>query len=153
MQILEEVTRRAEEAETIKEEVEKVRDKAQALVNDIAKDKSLAEEKLEAARPALEEAEAALNTIKPAHIGNPLLNLLPKPVSPLIIMKTIPIISRVRIIAFYTFQPPFVSWAGRRTLSCASWTVCCCCSKGMCSQSNLIPSLPVPSPPGPTVSR
>lgn len=69
-QILEEVTRRAEESETIKEEVEKVRDKAQALVNDIAKDKSLAEEKLEAARPALEEAEAALNTIKPAHIGN-----------------------------------------------------------------------------------
>lgn len=64
------MTRRAEEAETIKEEVEKVRDKAQALVNDIAKDKSLAEEKLEAARPALEEAEAALNTIKPAHIGN-----------------------------------------------------------------------------------
>lgn len=74
-QILEEVTRRAEEAETIKEEVEKVRDKAQALVNDIAKDKSLAEEKLEAARPALEEAEAALNTIKPAHIGNPLFGL------------------------------------------------------------------------------
>ena len=64
------MTRRAEEAETIKEGVEKVRDKAQALVNDIAKDKSLAEEKLEAARPALEEAEAALNTIKPAHIGN-----------------------------------------------------------------------------------
>ena len=70
------MTRRAEEAETIKEEVEKVRDKAQALVNDIAKDKSLAEEKLEAARPALEEAEAALNTIKPAHIGNRLFLLL-----------------------------------------------------------------------------
>lgn len=64
-----EVTRRAREAETIKTEVEKVRDKAQALVDDIAKDKSIAEEKLEAARPALEEAEAALNTIKPAHIG------------------------------------------------------------------------------------
>ena len=67
-----EVTRSAEEAETIKEEVEKVRDKAQALVDDIAKDKSLAEEKLEAARPALEEAEEALNTIKPAHIGEDL---------------------------------------------------------------------------------
>lgn len=46
-----------------------MRDKAQALVNDIAKDKSRAEDKLEEARPALEEAEAALNTIKPAHIG------------------------------------------------------------------------------------
>ncbi|ROT80144.1 hypothetical protein C7M84_001143 [Penaeus vannamei] len=67
--ILVEVTRRAREAETIKTEVEKVRDKAQALVDDIAKDKSIAEEKLEAARPALEEAEAALNTIKPAHIA------------------------------------------------------------------------------------
>lgn len=63
------MTSRAEEASKIKEEVEKVRDKAQALVDDIAADKALAEEKLEAARPALEEAEEALNTIKPAHIG------------------------------------------------------------------------------------
>ena len=32
-------------------------------------DKTVAEAKLEAARPALEEAEAALQTIKPAHIA------------------------------------------------------------------------------------
>ena len=35
----------------------------------INRDKAIAMEKLEAARPALEEAEAALNTIKPAHIA------------------------------------------------------------------------------------
>ena len=64
-----EVTLRAEEAESIKVAVEKVRDKAQVLVDVIAQDKALAEQKLEAARPALEEAEEALNTIKPAHIG------------------------------------------------------------------------------------
>ena len=32
-------------------------------------DKATAEEKLEAARPALEEAEAALDSIKPVHIS------------------------------------------------------------------------------------
>lgn len=32
-------------------------------------DKTVAEAKLEDAKPALEEAEAALNTIKPAHIA------------------------------------------------------------------------------------
>jgi len=46
-----------------------VKDKAEALVACIAHEKALAEEKLEAAKPALEEAENALNTIKPAHIA------------------------------------------------------------------------------------
>ena len=47
----------------------RVKDRAIALVDQIACDKQLAEQKLELARPALEMAEAALNTIKPAHIG------------------------------------------------------------------------------------
>ncbi|KAF2347327.1 Dynein heavy chain coiled coil stalk [Trinorchestia longiramus] len=69
LEILVEVTVKAEEAEAIKKAVEKVRDKAQVLVDVIAQDKGFAEQKLEAARPALEEAEQALNTIKPAHIA------------------------------------------------------------------------------------
>lgn len=63
------VTERAKEAENIRNQVLRSADLAQVIVNEISADKAIAEEKLEAARPALEEAEAALNTIKPAHIA------------------------------------------------------------------------------------
>ena len=63
------MTHRAREAETTKNHVLLAKDRAQQLVDVIAADKAVAEQKLEAARPALEEAEAALNTNKPAHIG------------------------------------------------------------------------------------
>ena len=63
------MTSKAQAANKVKNQVQKVKDKAQAIVDSIEKDKVLAEEKLEAARPALEDAENALNTIKASDIA------------------------------------------------------------------------------------
>lgn len=48
----------------MKVEVEQVKDKAQHIVDEIAVEKAVAEEKLEAAKPALEEAESALQVMR-----------------------------------------------------------------------------------------
>uniref|UniRef100_T1J281 AAA+ ATPase domain-containing protein n=1 Tax=Strigamia maritima TaxID=126957 RepID=T1J281_STRMM len=68
-EVLLEVCHRAHEAEQIRNKVSESKDRAEELVRQIAIEKGIAEEKLDQARPALEEAEAALNTIKPAHIA------------------------------------------------------------------------------------
>ncbi|XP_059171726.1 dynein axonemal heavy chain 8-like [Physella acuta] len=67
--IVMEVTVMAEAAEKVKASVQKVKDRAQHIVDDIAADKVIAETKLEAAKPALQAAEDALKTIKPADIA------------------------------------------------------------------------------------
>ena len=59
--MLAEVTVSAEAATIVKNEVQVVKDKAQNIVEGIEKEKVIAEDKLEAARPALEDAKAALN--------------------------------------------------------------------------------------------
>ncbi|OWK13313.1 hypothetical protein Celaphus_00014278 [Cervus elaphus hippelaphus] len=59
--VLAEVTVSAQASAKVKNEVQEVKDKAQKIVDEIDSEKVVAETKLEAARPALEEAEAALN--------------------------------------------------------------------------------------------
>lgn len=51
--VLKEVAKKKEAAEKIKQQVQIVKDRAQAIVDVIEKDKAIAEEKLEAAKPAL----------------------------------------------------------------------------------------------------
>ncbi|XP_070312609.1 dynein axonemal heavy chain 8 [Odocoileus virginianus] len=68
-EVLAEVTVSAQASAKVKNEVQEVKDKAQKIVDEIDSEKVVAETKLEAARPALEEAEAALNTIKPNDIA------------------------------------------------------------------------------------
>ena len=68
-EVLKEVTTKAQAAEKVKSSVQLVKDKAQKVADFISKDKAVAEQKLEAAQPALEEAERALLTIKAADIA------------------------------------------------------------------------------------
>jgi len=67
--VLVEVTASTADAEKVKDAVLKVKTKAEAIANSIMADKTIAEAQLEEARPALEDAENALNSIQPGHIA------------------------------------------------------------------------------------
>ena len=56
------------DAETVKAQVQSSKEQAEALLNIISKEKSVAEKKLKAAEPALLEAESALQVIKLQHL-------------------------------------------------------------------------------------
>uniref|UniRef100_A0A6Q2WTL9 AAA+ ATPase domain-containing protein n=1 Tax=Esox lucius TaxID=8010 RepID=A0A6Q2WTL9_ESOLU len=74
--VLAEVTISAGAAVAVKAEVQVVKDKALQIVEDIDSEKALAEIKLIAAKPALEEAEAALNQFPKDSINEETLELL-----------------------------------------------------------------------------
>ncbi|KAJ3166591.1 Dynein heavy chain 5, axonemal [Geranomyces variabilis] len=67
--VLIEVTSSTVAAEKVKDAVLKVKTKSEGIANAIRADKEYAESQLEAAKPALEEATNALNSIQPAHIS------------------------------------------------------------------------------------
>eukprot|EP00835_Amoeboradix_gromovi_P001556 NODE_73_length_23464_cov_0.600171.p1 type:complete len:4313 gc:universal NODE_73_length_23464_cov_0.600171:23064-10126(-) len=67
--VLQEVTESTHQAQVVKDEVLKVKLSCQEIADIIKKDKSIAEAELEAAKPALEEAANALNSIQPSHIS------------------------------------------------------------------------------------
>ena len=68
--VLSEIAQKAAEAEKIKEKIRENAKEAEIIVQEIDQERERAEETLALARPALEEAEAALNTIKLAHIAS-----------------------------------------------------------------------------------
>ncbi|CAK7310037.1 Dynein axonemal heavy chain 8 [Vulpes lagopus] len=82
-EVLAEVTVSAQASAKVKNEVQEVKDKAQKIVDEIDSEKVKAETKLEAAKPALEEAEAALNVSKRCYPSQP----KPQPASGIIIPR------------------------------------------------------------------
>uniref|UniRef100_A0A8B9MY84 Dynein axonemal heavy chain 8 n=1 Tax=Accipiter nisus TaxID=211598 RepID=A0A8B9MY84_9AVES len=74
--VLAEVTESAEAAAKVKNEVQGVKDKAQKIVDEIDLEKVKAETKLEAAKPALEEAEASLQQFPKDSINEETVELL-----------------------------------------------------------------------------
>ncbi|KAJ1563094.1 Dynein heavy chain 5, axonemal [Cladochytrium tenue] len=67
--VLAEVTASTAAAEKVKDAVLKVKTKSESIANTIKADKEYAESQLEAAKPALEEATSALNSIQASHIS------------------------------------------------------------------------------------
>ncbi|OON14709.1 ATPase family protein, partial [Opisthorchis viverrini] len=68
-EVLQTVTIEQQASTEIRNKVQVVKDRAQAIVDEIDRERTIAEAKLEAAKPALLEAAEALNTIKPADIA------------------------------------------------------------------------------------
>ncbi|XP_069810981.1 dynein axonemal heavy chain 8 isoform X3 [Dendropsophus ebraccatus] len=68
--VLEEVTLTSQKVAKVQIEVQMAKEKTQKIVVEIEEEKHIVESKLDAARPAVEEAEAALNIIKATDISS-----------------------------------------------------------------------------------
>lgn len=111
--VLVDVTQKTAAAEKVKDSVMEVKRVAENIANTIRADKQVAEEQLAAAKPALEEATTALNSIQPAHIST--IKKLAKP--PHLIMRIMDCVlilqnKRIDLVAQDPERPcPKPSWA------------------------------------------
>lgn len=112
--ILASVSKVADAAEVVKAEVAKIKQAAEVLVEEIAIDTKIAKGKLEAAQPALDEAEAALNVCFSPHLLF---------VSCSCQKRILTVNNRPSAVPTL---PPYENWASRHISSRSSWTSVCC---------------------------
>ena len=110
--VLADVSVKAEAANIVKTAVQKQKDSSQAIKDTIEKEKLIAEDMLEEARPLLENAENALKTIQPAAIAT--VRKLAKP--PFLVMQ---IMDCVLILFQKKLDPPV--WDAEKLFFKPSW--------------------------------
>ncbi|VEL10229.1 unnamed protein product [Protopolystoma xenopodis] len=111
--VLVNVMQQTQAAAKVKNRVEEVKNRCQTFVSQLNQDKAQAQKQLEAAKPALQEAEDALNTIRPVDIAT--VRKLSKP--PFLIMRIMDCV----LLLFYRAIDPVRRHADRPTFQ-PSWS-------------------------------